>query len=82
MITKEQYEAAKKIVDEYEQAKYIQKMAEEDDDEDYFDEDEISEQDRQEEEDFERACACTCGAWVVGSNGKGIHVADCYCGAE
>lgn len=52
----------------------------EDDDEDYYDEDD--EQDRQDEEDFERACSCTCGAWIVNKNGKGIHVADCFCGAD
>lgn len=43
---------------------------------------ELDLQEQQEEEDFERACNCKCGAWVVGKDGKGYHVADCYCGAE
>jgi len=55
---------------------------------DYFDDDEYDDddfyddyQDRLEEELFERACNCTCGAWQH-INGVTYHVADCCCGAE
>lgn len=33
------------------------------------------------EELFERAAACTCGAWVA-KDWEVYHVADCCCGAE
>lgn len=81
MITKEQYEAAKRIVDQYEKEEYEELSREFEDDSDLYDHD-LDEQERQEEEDYERACSCTCGAWVVGKDGRGYHVADCYCGAE
>lgn len=85
MITKEQYEAAKRIVDEHEQDEYEEAMRQADDyleDDDYGIDRDLDEQERQEDEDFERACSCTCGAWVVGKDGRGYHVADCFCGAE
>ena len=83
-ISKEQYEAAKKIVQEYEQSERFQDYMDAEEDEDDYDERdwEEEEQERQEEEDFERAASCTCGAWVIGNDGRGHHVADCYCGAE
>lgn len=79
MITKEEYLKAKAIVDEYEQEEYEQGMrdAEEDDD---FDEDDLEEQ--REMERAETAMNCSCGAWVIGKDGRGYHVADCICGAE
>lgn len=81
MITKEQYLAAKKIVDEYEHEECMQSMIDDlDDDEPDEDYDEMKE--REEEENLALAYSCTCGAWVVGKDGKGHHVADCCCGAE
>lgn len=81
MITREQYEAAKRIVDQYEKEEYEELSREFEDDSDLYDHD-LDEQERQEEEYYERACSCTCGAWQVGKDGRGYHVADCYCGAE
>ena len=82
MITEDEYLKAKAIVEHYEREEfeYNQRKADEEldfgDDED---EDDILE--RQENERFERALNCTCGAWVT--NGiKVAHVADCICGAE
>ena len=49
-----------------------------DDDNDYDDDDYYE---RQQEELYERACNCTCGAWQ-NINGQTVHVADCCCGAE
>jgi hypothetical protein len=80
MITKEQYEAAKKIVDQYEYEEYLAGMLEAEEEDDYDENDDW--QERQDEEDYERACSCTCGAWVVGKDGRGYHVADCFCGAD
>lgn len=37
---------------------------------------------REEEENYDRATSCTCGAWVMTEKGNVFHVADCYCGAE
>jgi hypothetical protein len=76
-ITQQQYEAALRIVREYES----QINEDLEDDYDGFD-DEDEEMERWDQEDYERALACTCGAWVVGNDGKGYHVADCFCGAE
>lgn len=71
MITKEEYLKAKAIVDEYE--------CDESDEEE--DEDDILE--RRENESFERALNCDCGAWVLSQDKtKVLHVADCICGAE
>jgi len=66
MITKEQYEAAKRIVEEYERDEYEQGMIDAEDESDPF------------EEEYTN---CTCGAYVLGKNGGVLHVSDCYCGA-
>ena len=81
MVTHEQYLAAKRIIEQYEHEQELQGW--DDEDEDYDERDWVlEEEERQEEEDFERASSCTCGAWIINKNGKGVHVADCYCGAE
>ena len=33
-------------------------------------------------EDVEKCLLCKCGAWRLSEDGKPLHVADCYCGAE
>ena len=82
MITQEEYLKAKAIVTQYERDEYEEKQRQADEDlnfDDDEDEDDILE--RQENERFERALNCTCGAWVT--NGSRVaHVADCICGAE
>lgn len=78
MITREKYEEALKIVEQYEREEYEYETMMAEDDFDDWDE----EEDRQAEEDYERACACTCGAWTIGKDGRGYHVADCFCGAD
>lgn len=80
MITKEQYEEAKRIVAQYEHEEGLELSMEDDDDFDGDEDDDFEE--RQDEEDYERALSCTCGAWIVGKDGKGYHVADCFCGAD
>jgi len=78
-ITFEQYQAAKKIVDDYEEwLRYEEELANDDDENDW----ETDEEEDEEQERFERACSCTCGAWQLSKDGNPIHVADCYCGAE
>lgn len=59
----------------------INNQMEEDQNEDelWYDEDEI---DSEEEEKYERASNCTCGAWIITERGNVHHVADCCCGAE
>lgn len=80
MVTQEQYESAKKIIEQWEHEQELEGW----DDEDDFDERdwEEEEQERRIEEDSERAATCTCGAWVFNSKGMPVHIADCYCGAE
>ena len=78
-ITFQQYQAAKKIVDDYEEYLRHEEMLENDDDERDWDEED---EENEDQERFERACACTCGAWQIDKNGNAIHVADCYCGAD
>mgnify|MGYP001017247241 CR=1 FL=1 len=54
----------------------------EDYDDDDFDNDDSEDwEERRQEELYERACNCTCGAWQ-NIKGQTIHVADCCCGAE
>lgn len=81
MISKEQYEAAKRIVQEYEHSEMMESYLEMEDDEDDRDWEE-EEQEREEEIRAERASLCKCGAWVFGKDGGAYHVADCYCGAD
>jgi hypothetical protein len=50
-----------------------------DEDDDDYDDDDW--QERKEQELYERACECTCGAWQH-KDGVTYHVADCCCGAE
>jgi hypothetical protein len=80
-ITDEQYEQAIALINEYQRERQQQADLdlEEDDPMGYEDEDEIEE--RRENERFERALNCSCGAWVVKNNNV-LHVADCVCGAE
>lgn len=80
-ITFEQYQAAKKIVDDYEE--YLRHEEELENDDHYDGGDwEEDQAEREEEEKYETALSCTCGAWVINERGNPIHVADCYCGAE
>lgn len=82
-ISKEQYEAAKKIVEEYERLEMMQGYLEAEEDDGYDDRDwEEEEAEREYEEKAERAATCKCGAWVFNKNGNPVHVADCFCGAE
>jgi len=83
MITKEQYEEYKKLVEEYEQAEYEEKSREAEAEfawEDEDDEEDLEE--RRENERAEIAANCTCGAWGFNKSGFVYHVADCICGAE
>lgn len=52
-----------------------------DDDDDWYDLDELQKE-IEEEEKYERASNCTCGAWIITKRGNVYHVADCCCGAE
>lgn len=52
-----------------------------DDDYDFDNNDDDDWYERQQDELYERACNCTCGAWQ-NIKGKTVHVADCCCGAE
>ncbi len=79
IITFQQYQAAKKIVDDYEE--YLRHEEELENDDDFWDGSQ-DEEEREEEEKYETALSCTCGAWVINQRGNPIHVADCYCGAE
>lgn len=84
MITKEQYEDYKKLVEEYEQAEYDEKSREADREFDLEDEDEDEDdlEEQRENDRAERASNCSCGAWGFGKDGRAYHVADCICGAE
>lgn len=79
MITKEQYEYYKKLVEEYEQAEYEEKSreAEEELNDDWDSGDEDDDFDP-----YDSRHLCKCGAWITRNDGKLIHVADCVCGAE
>lgn len=77
MITKEQYEAAVIIINEY-----LRENEEDDFDcqsEEDFEEDRAE---REYEKQAEVAATCKCGAWQFNKKGDVIHVADCCCGAE
>lgn len=76
MITKEQYEDYKRLVQEYEEAEYEENQRDADDElnDDWDDEDEGDIEDT-------IAANCRCGAWIFGKSGV-LHVADCICGAE
>lgn len=80
-ITYEQYQAAKALIEQYEE--YL-RYGESGDDEDFMtDEDFYEEQIEQDyERDCERAATCKCGAWVFNKNGDPMHIADCCCRAE
>lgn len=60
----------------------IQSQIESDLSEDELWGDEDDEMDREEEDNYDRACNCTCGAWIITERGNVHHVADCCCGAE
>jgi hypothetical protein len=51
------------------------------DDDEYDNDDSDDWEERRQEELYERACNCTCGAWQ-NIKGQTVHVADCCCGAE
>lgn len=72
MITKEQYEDYKNLVQDYEQAEYENGMR--DAEEDLFNDDLDDEDD-----EYDERHGCTCGAWSYGPKGF-VHVADCICG--
>jgi hypothetical protein len=87
MITKEQYEYYKKLVDEYEQAEFEEKSreAEEDLNEEWTEDDVDDDYDPLSDDDFDPHDSrhlCKCGAWYTNAQGKLTHVADCVCGAE
>jgi len=75
MITEEQYQAALKIVEEYE---HEQMLLNEPDDEDYSEPEECDGCGR-----MDCVCYfaqdCKCGAWIMSNQGRMIHVADCIC---
>lgn len=49
--------------------------------EDWEDErDEEDEEERAQEELYEMASNCMCGAWIIDKNGYVKHVSDCICG--
>lgn len=75
MITREQYEEYKKLVEEYEQAEFVDGL--------YEDEDNDFNDDHNEEDfdEYDSRHACECGAWKYGPKGF-MHLADCICGAE
>jgi hypothetical protein len=84
MITESEYLKAKAIVDQYERDEFEEKQRQADEeicfDED-DDEDDILE--RRENESFERALSCSCGAWILSQDKTNVlHVADCICGAD
>lgn len=55
-------------------------LPEAEDEDDYYNEDEIEE--REYERLEELAANCKCGAWQFSSKHGAVHVADCCCGAE
>lgn len=76
MITREQYEEYKQLIEEYEQAEFEDgcRDAEEDDfDDDPFECDDCGYSPCR----CEQIENCTCGAWSK----TGAHIADCICGA-
>lgn len=75
MITREQYEEYKKLVEEYEQCEFVDGLYREDDNDfnDDPDEDDFDE--------YDSRHGCKCGAWEYGPKGF-LHLADCICGAE
>ncbi len=48
------------------------------DEDEYFNDDEESEEERM----LEIASNCTCRAYVIADNGNAYHIASCYCGAD
>jgi hypothetical protein len=80
MITHEQYEHYKKLVEEYEQAEYEASAREFEEDEDL--DDDLDECDYCGRDQFSCRCEqimnCHCGAYTK----TGAHVADCICGAD
>jgi hypothetical protein len=81
MITEEEFERAQAIIHEYHRERQQQADLELEEDDPMNYEDEIEE--RRENERFERALNCECGAWVISQDKtKVLHVADCICGAE
>lgn len=81
MITEDEYLKAKAIVDQYERDEFEYNQRKADEEFDWADEDEDDILERQENERFERALNCSCGAWII-THDKVAHVADCICGAE
>lgn len=73
-ITKEQYEAAKKIVEGYERNSYEEEMLMVEDDLEEYSDDE-DEHDPLEDEYIN----CKCGAYVLGKHGGILKLSDCYC---
>ena len=71
-ITYDQYQSAKKIVDEYEEwLRYSEELEDSDDDDTNCEEDD-------EQERFERSCTCICGAWKI-KEGYALQIGDCCC---
>lgn len=75
-ITKEQYEAAKKIVEEYERQEWEDGQRDADAflDDDFDDDDEEYPDPMESEFEF-----CLCGAYVFSDKGNIIRVSDCCC---
>jgi hypothetical protein len=87
MITLEEYQRAKAIVDQYErdECEQAQRQAEwelEDDEPEFNDHSEDDEMDELMEK-ASLAFSCKCGAYQFNSDRtKVIHIADCICGAD
>lgn len=78
LITREQYEATKKIVDEYEQAEWQSGCAEA---EEAFDFDFNDYDDDTEYPGDMEGADCVCDAWQWSNTaGRFIHISDCICG--
>jgi hypothetical protein len=80
-ITEEEFQRAQVVIHEYHRERQQQADLELEEDDPMFEDDEEDIEERRENERFERALNCTCGAWVINQN-KVLHVADCVCGAE
>lgn len=85
MITQDDYLKAKAIVDEYERDEFERLQREADEELNFMDDDEDEDDilERLENDRFELALSCSCGAWTISADKtKVFHVADCICGAE
>lgn len=80
MITDEQFNAAQAIIEQYHRER--QQQAEWELEDEIYEDDEDDIEERRENERYEMALNCSCGAWIIGKSGNILHCADCICGAE